>query len=49
MLKDLNNEGKRDGMKLSKEENQDHAYWGAESRLGTELMIDGEQFEEVTE
>ena len=49
MLEDLNNEGKRDGMKLNKKKTKIMYNEVARSRLRTGLMIDGEQLEEVTE
>ena len=50
MLEDLNNEGKRDGMKkLNKKKTKIMCNEVARSRLRTGVMIDGEQLEEVTE
>ena len=49
MLEDLNNEGKRDGMKLNKQNTKIMCNEVARSRLRTGLIIDGEQLEEVTE
>ena len=49
MLEDLNNEGKRDGMKLNKVKTKIVCNEGVRSRLRTGVMIDGEQSEEVTE
>ena len=49
MLKDLNNEGKRDGMKLNKKKTKIMCNEVTRSRLRTGVMIDGEQLEEVTE
>ena len=48
-LKDLNNEGKRDGMKLNKKKIRIMCNEVAKSRLRAGQMIDGEQLEEVTE
>ena len=47
MLEDLNNEGKRDGMKLNKKKTKIMCNEVARSRLRTGVMIDGEQVEEV--
>ena len=49
MLEDLNNEGKRDGMKLNKKKTKIMCNEVARSTLRTGVMIDGEQLEEVTE
>ena len=49
MLEDLNNEGKRDGMKLNKKKTKIMCHEVARSRLRTGEMLDGEQLEEVTE
>ena len=49
MLEDLNNEGKRDGMKLNKKKTKILCNEVARSTLRTGVMIDGEQLEEVTE
>ena len=49
MLEDLNNEGKRDGMKLNKKKTKIMCNEVARSRLRTGGMIEGEQLEEVTE
>ena len=49
MLEDLNNEGKRDGMKLNREKTKIMCNEVARSRLRRGPMIDGEQLEEVTE
>ena len=49
MLEDLNNEGKRDGMKLHKEKTKIMCNEVVRSRLRTGVMIDREQLEEVTE
>ena len=49
MLEDLNNEGKRDGMKLNKKKTKIMCNEVARRRLRTGVMIDGEQLEEVTE
>ena len=49
MLEDLNNKGKRDGMKLNKKKTKIMCNEVVRSRLRTGLMIDGEQLEEVTE
>ena len=49
MLEDLNNEGRRDGMKLNQKKTKIMCNEVARSRLRTGLMIDGEQLEEVTE
>ena len=49
MLEDLNNEGKRDGMKLIKKKTKIMCNEVARSRLRTGVMIDREQLEEVTE
>ena len=49
MLEDLNNEGKRDGMKLNKKKIKIMCNEVARSKLRTGVMIDGEQLEEVTE
>ena len=49
ILEDLNNEGKRDGMKLNKKKIKIMCNEVARSRLRTGVMIDGEQLEEVTE
>ena len=49
MLEDLNNEGKRDGMKLNKKKTKIMCNEVARSRLRTGVMIDGEHLEEVTE
>ena len=48
MLEDLNNEGKKDGMKLNKKKTKIMCYDVARKRLRTGVMIDGEQLEEVT-
>ena len=48
-LEDLNNEGKRDGMKLNKKKTKIMCNEVARSGLRTGVMIDGEQLEEVTE
>ena len=48
MLEDLNNEGKRDGMKLNKK-TKIMCNEVARSRVRKGLMIDREQFEEVTD
>ena len=48
MLEDLNNKGKRDGMKLNKKKTKIMRNEVARSRLRTGLMIDVEQLEEVT-
>ena len=45
MLEDLNNEGKRDGMKLNKNKTKIMCNEVAKSRLRTGVMIDGEQLE----
>ena len=42
MLEDLNNEGKRGGMKLNKKKTNTMCNKLARSRLRTEVMIDGE-------
>ena len=49
MLEDLNNEGKRDGMKLHKKKTKIMCNEVARSRLRTGVMIDREHLEEVTE
>ena len=49
MLEDLNNEGKRLGMKLNIKKTKIMCNAVARSRLRTGLMIDREQLEEVTE
>ena len=49
MLEDLNNEGKRDGMKLNKKKTKIMCNEVARRRLRTSVMIDGEQLEEVSE
>ena len=49
MLEDLNNEGKRDGMKLNKMKTKIMCNEVAMSRLRTGVMIDREQLEDVTE
>ena len=49
MLEDLNNEGKRDGMKLNIKKTKIMCNEVARRRLRTGLMIDGEQLEKVTE
>ena len=49
MLEDLNNEGKRYGMKLNKKKIKIMCNAGARSRLRTGVMIDGEKLEEVSE
>ena len=49
MLEDLNNEGKRDGMKLNKKKTKIMCNEVARSRLRIGVMIDREQLEEVTE
>ena len=49
MLEDLNNEGKRDGMKLSKKKTKIMCNEVKRSRQGTEVMIEGEQIEKVNE
>ena len=49
MLVDLNNEGKRDGMKLNKKKTKIMCNEVARSRLRRGLMIDRKQLEEVTE
>ena len=48
-LEHLNNEGKRDGMKLNKKKIKIMCNKVARSRPRTGLMIDGEQLEQVTE
>ena len=48
MLEDLSNKGKRDGMKLNKRKTK-MCNEVVRRRLGTGVMIDGEQLEEVTE
>ena len=48
-LEDLNNEGKRGGMKLNERKTKIMCNEVARSRLRTGVMIDGEQLEEVTE
>ena len=49
MLEDLNNEGRRDGMKLNKKKTKIMCNEMARSRLRIGVMIDGEHLEEVTE
>ena len=49
MLEDLNNEGKRDGMKPSKRKTKIMCNEVSRGRLRTGVIIDGEQLEEVTE
>ena len=49
MLEDLNNESKRDGMKLHKKKTKIMCNEVARNRLRTGAMIDREQLEEVTE
>ena len=49
MLEDLNNESKRDGMKLNKKKIKIMCNEVARSRLGIGLMIYREQLEDVTE
>ena len=49
MLEDLNNEGKRDRMKLNKKKTKIMCNEVARSRLRTGVMIEGEHLEEVTE
>ena len=49
MLEDLNNGGKRDGMKLNKKKTNIMCNEVARRRLRTALMIDREQLGEVTE
>ena len=49
MQEDLNNEGKRDGMKLNKRKSKIMCNEVLRSGLRTGVMIDGEQLEEVTE
>ena len=49
MLEDLNNEGKRNGMKLNEKKTKIMCNDVARSRLRTGVMIDREQLEEVTE
>ena len=48
MMEDLNNEGKRDGMKLNKKKIKIMCNEVARSRLRTGVVIDGEQLEEVS-
>ena len=49
MLEDLNNEAKRDGMKLYKKKTKITCNEVARRRLRTGVMRDGEHLEEVTE
>ena len=49
MPEDLNNEGKRDGMKLNKKKTKIMCNEAARRRLRTRMMIDAEQLEEMTE
>ena len=49
MLKDLNNERKKDGMKLNKEKTKITSNEVASRRPRIGVMIDPEQLEEVTE
>ena len=49
MLEELNNEGKRDGMKLNKKKTEIMCNEVARRRPRTGVMIDAEQLEEVTE
>ena len=49
MLEDLNNEGKRDVMKLNKKKIKIICIEATRSRLRTGMMIDGEPLEELTE
>ena len=49
MLEDLNNEGKRDGMKLNEKKTKIMCNEVARSRLRTGVMIEGKLLEEVTE
>ena len=49
MLDDLNNKGKRDGMKLNNKKTKIMCNDVARRRLRTGMMIDAEQLEEVTE
>ena len=49
MLEGLNNEGKRDGMKLNKKKTKIMCNEVARSRLRTRVKIDGEELEEVIE
>ena len=49
MLQDMNNEGKRDRMKLNKKKTKIMCNEVARSILRTEMMIDGERTEKVTE
>ena len=48
-MEDLNNEGKRDEMKLNRKKTKIMCNEVARSRLRTGVMTDGEQLEEVTE
>ena len=48
MLEDLNNEGKRDGMKLNKKKTKIMCNEMARRRPRTRVMIAAEQLEEVT-
>ena len=48
MAEDLNDEGKRDGMKLNEKKTQIMCNEVARSRLRTGVMIDGEQVEDMT-
>ena len=49
MPEDLNNEGKRDEMKLNKKQTKNMSNEVARRRLRMGVVIDGEQLEEVTE
>ena len=49
MLEDLNNGGKRDGMKLNKKKTKIMCNEVARNRLKSGVMTDAEQLEEVTE
>ena len=49
MLEDMNNEGKRNGMKLNKKKTKIVCNEVARSRLRTREMMDGERVEKVTE
>ena len=49
MLEDLNNKGKKDGMKLNRKKTKIMRHEVARRRPRTGVMIDGEQLEEVPE
>ena len=49
MLEDLDNKGKRDGMKLNKKKTKIMCNEVARRRPSTRVMVDAEKLEEVTE